>query len=812
MPLHALSASGQDARWAFRMIRRRPMISLVIVLSIGIAIGATTGAFSVVNAFLLRSWNADGMDRIVRLRENYARPGRPADIRGFTLANLGPWRRENTVFEGIAAGTGSGATLVDGDRTARVAAGVVTANFFSVLGFRPILGRTFTEQEDAPDRRDAIVLGYSLWQSAFGGDSGVLGRSVMLNGRPRVIVGVMARGIKHPYQAELWVPIGYREDAGTNAQVYAAARLKRGVTVDRANDELDAMAARLHEANPAAGTPTGAQVTLLRPEMLGRLNRVSYLLVAAAILVLLIATANVSNLLLAQGMEQHTEVAVRTALGASRWRLARQYIAYSLILSGLGGILGAALTALMVGPLIALSPLYGAGEFDIQPRLDWTTVLFALAVTTFAGLVFGLAPAVNAFRTNAMAAMREAGRTRALSRSSKVWLRGFVVVQVALAVVLIAASGSMLRGLAALRNEPWGFERKGVLGFTASIPGYRFPDRDARLAAVTELLNDIRGMSGVVRAGATTVPPLFAGTESALFNVEGAPAQNERGAHIAHIRAVTPGYFETMGIALVSGRPFDERDNRSAQQVVIISESLARRYWSTVNVAGKRVRLGTVADTAQSLEVVGVVRSLRENADAMFPGPDVLYLPYNQSPAPGQLTVFVKASGDPMATLPGIRTASQRIDRDLAISDVATLDQRFDRFTSTERLTTQLATGLGGIGLFLAAIGIYGLLAFSLDRRLSEFGIRAALGARPFDVRVLIIRDAAVLLGFGLIVGIPLAHAARPLVDARLFATQSFSAVVFTACIVAVAATAAATFMPARRAGRISPMHALHSD
>jgi putative ABC transport system permease protein len=288
-----MNSFRQDVRWSLRTLRKRPAIGIVVILSIGLAIGATTAAFSVVNAFMLRSWNADGMDRVVRVREDFARPGQPADVRGFSPASLGAWRRENTVFEGLAAGTGSSATLVDGGRADRVSAGIVSANFFSVLGFRPILGRTFTAEEDTPDRRDAVVLGYGLWQSRFGGDTTVIGRTIVLNGRNRTIVGVMSRGIKHPYQSDLWVPLGYREDAPTGAQVYAPARLKPGVTLERANAELDAMARRIWEANPAPNVPTGAQVTLLQPEMLGRLDRVLYLLAAAAGLVLLIATANV---------------------------------------------------------------------------------------------------------------------------------------------------------------------------------------------------------------------------------------------------------------------------------------------------------------------------------------------------------------------------------------------------------------------------------------------------------------------------------------------------------------------------------------
>jgi hypothetical protein len=370
------AAFGHDLRWAWRTLRTRPGASVVIVASIGLAIGANTAAFSVTNAFLWRSWGSRATDEVVRVREDYARPGQPPDVRGFTMANFGPWQRANTVFEAMAAGTGTSATLVVDGRPERVAAGVVTANFFDVLGIKPAVGRTFTADEDTPARRDAVLLGDALWRGRFAADPTVVGRTVRLNGRVRTIVGVMPRGLKHPYQSDLWVPLGYREDPTNGSGIYVPARLKPRVTLAQANEEMDAMAARLWQAHPTPNTPSGAQVTWLRPEMLGRLTRVLYALSGTALLVLLIAVANVSNLLLAQGFEQQHEAAVRTALGASRLRLVRQFLTYGVMLAALGGAAGILLTLWGVGPLVALSPLYGAGEFDIEPRLRFGDACF----------------------------------------------------------------------------------------------------------------------------------------------------------------------------------------------------------------------------------------------------------------------------------------------------------------------------------------------------------------------------------------------------------------------------------------------------
>ena len=800
----------RDIHWAFRALRKRPAIAIVVILSIGLAIGATTAAFSVLNAFMLRSWNADGMDRVVRVREDFARPGEAPDVRGFTLANLGTWRRENTVFEGLAAGTGSSGILMEDGRAERVAAGVVTANFFSVLGFRPILGRTFTDEEDTPERRDAVVLGYGLWQARFGGDTGAIGRTISLNGRTRTIVGVMPRGIKHPYQSDLWVPLGYRDGAATGAQVYAPARLKRGVTLERANAELDAMARRLAEANAGPGTPTGAQITLLQPEMLGRLDRVLYLLAAAAALVLLIATANVSNLLLAQGLEQQAEVSVRTALGASRGQLMRQFLTYSLILSAIGGLVGVALTLWTVGPLVALSPVYGAGEFDIQPRLDWPTLAFTLITTVVTGVVFGLVPAIRASQASPMAVLRESSRSRTLSTGSRRWLQGFVVAQVALALVLLIAAGSMARGLLSLTGESWGFERRGALAFELALPGYRYPEAARRVAATDDVLGRLRALPGVTAVGATTVAPLWAGTEATGFNLETGPAPNAQRALLAHRRTVTPGYFDAMRMPLVAGRSFEERDAEGSVPVVIVSQSLAQRYWPGQYPIGKRVKEGPFEAPGQWREVVGVVGTLHENPGSDIPEGDAWYLPHRQDVPMGQLTFVVRSGGSPSELVPQIRAAVSAVDRELAIADASTLDDRFDRFTATERLSTRLTLGLGGIGLFLAAIGIYGLLSFTLGRRLPEFGIRAALGARPSDVRRLIARDALVLLGAGVVIGIGATLVMRPVMDTSMFPGADTDLVVISAAVAGLAlVTVLSSLRPAMKAGRVDPVRAM---
>ncbi len=807
---HPFATLGHDLRWAWRTLQGRVGVTLVVVASIGLAIAANTAAFSVVNAFLWRSWGSRATDEVVRVREDYARQGQAPDVRGFTMANFGPWQRANTVFDAMAAGTGTSATLVVDGRPERVAAGVVTANFFDVLGIRPALGRTFTADEDTPARRDAVLLGDALWRSRFGADPNVVGRVVRLNGRARTIVGVMPRGLKHPYQSDLWVPLGYREDPTNAAGIYVPARLKAGVTLAQANEEMDAMAARLWQAHPAPDTPTGAQVTRLRPEMLGRLTRVLYALSGTALIVLLIAVANVSNLLLAQSLEQQTEAAVRTALGASRARLVRQFLVYGVLLSGIGALIGVVLTFWSVGPLVALSPLYGAGEFDIEPRLDAPTLAFTFAMTMAVGVAFAILPAIGMARARVSDVLHAVGRSGTLSLTSRRWLKGLVVVELALAFVLLVGAVVMGQGLLALHREPWGLDRHDVMTFDVAMSPVRYPERAQQTAFVHDLLERVSSIPGVASAGATSTPPFYAGTEAAAFTIDGIAAP-PRGSFLAHSRAVTPHYFETVGMPLLAGRAFTEADAAGSLPVVIVSQSLAERYWPGQNPIGRRVKRGRLDGPSPWMEVVGVVGNLRENPEEDIPGSDAWYLPYRQLTAGpiSELTYVAKTSRG-VSIIPSVRAAVAESDPDVPIFDALTMEERFERFTATERLSANLTAALGAIGVFLAGVGVYAVLAFSVRRRLPELGIRAALGAQPGDVRRTVLHEAAVLVVVGVGCGATISLFIRPWLDANLFpvAVSESAAVVMAAAGIVLTAMIA-TIVPSLRASRVDPVRAL---
>lgn len=809
-----MEALLQDIRVALRTMRKNRGLTAVIVLSVGLAIGANTAVFSVVNGFLLRSWGADGLDRVVRVRQDFAKPGQGPDIRGFRAADLATWQRENTVFEAMAAGTGGSVILTDHNGAERISAATISWNFFSVLGIQPILGRTFSQEEDQPDRHDAVILGWQIWQSRFAGDRGVIGRVLTLNGRPHTVIGVMPKGLRHPYESDMWVPLGYREDPASTDEYYVPARLKPGISIERANAELSAMAQRIYQARPAPNIPTGANLSALRPEMLGELTRVLYLLSAAAIFVLLIACANISNLLLAQGLSQGTEIAVRTALGASRGRLIRQFLTYSLLLSILGGVLGLVVTLWTVKPLVALSPLYGAGEFDIEPRLDVATLVFTFLISLGVGVGFGMIPALRASRVSLTGSLR--GGRGTMSGGTRRLLGSFVVLEVGLALVLLVGAGLVFRSLRALQHEDRGFDRTNVLTFAVDLPNAVYPDAAGKVRFIRDAVARLGQLPGVTGAGATSVQPLWAGTNVTAFSVEGRMA-SRRGFELTHSRIITPGYLAAMRIPLLKGRDLSDGDNERARPVVLVSQSLADHYWPGGDPIGKRVKRGRGDSAGPWLTVVGVAGSLRENEGADLPGSDAWYLPYAQAiPEEGLedgMTFVLKSHSGVATLLPAAREAIAGINRDLPLFDVRTMEERFAYVTQTERFSERLYGAIGGLGLLLAAIGIYAVLAFMVNQRMPEMGIRAALGADPAKVRLLILHNAMGLAGGGLAAGLAASLFLTRFLGDSLYQVDPRDPLTLGAALLVVAVTAlVSSLVPANRAANVDPVRAIKSE
>ncbi|HSL82043.1 MAG TPA: ABC transporter permease, partial [Thermoanaerobaculia bacterium] len=583
----------QELRLSFRKIWRNPFLSLVVILSLGLAIGAVTAVFSVVNAFLVRPLAIDDLERVVRVRENFAPPGEEPQLRSVSAANYYLWKELDEVFSGVAAGTFRHLTWTGAEEPERIQGAAVTASFFPMLGIEPVLGRTFRPDEDRPGAGGVVLLSHRVWTSRFGGGRDALGRSITLNGEPHTVIGVMPRGLHHPYEADMWVPLGMANDPTATWGYYVPARLAPGVTLERAQEALDREVALLRRDHPHEVPPWTAQLSPLREELVADLDELLWILLAAAGFVLLIACANVANLLLARSMGESVEVAIQTALGASQWRLFRQSLLFSVILALLGGAVGVLLTFWSVDPLVSLAPVYGLGEFDIEPRMDWVTLGFAVLVSCFVGVLFGIIPAMRTRRKRLQTDLREGGRGGGLGVRSRRALSGFVIAQIALAVALLMAAGLMYRSLQRMVSEDRGFDLANVLTFQVSFPESRYPGREERVEFVRRAVERLERLPGVSSAGATTTQPLYPGTWSMAFNVEGRPAENAQGVHVLHTRTVTPGYLETLRVPLLQGRLLDDRDDEDAPPVVVVSRSMAERYWPGQNPIGKRVKRGT---------------------------------------------------------------------------------------------------------------------------------------------------------------------------------------------------------------------------
>ncbi len=804
-----------DLSWSRRVMRRNLGLTAAVVLSLGLALGANTTTFSVVNAFLLRPLAIEDIDRVVRVREDYAAPGEAPDLRSLTAASYGAWREGQRVFTDIAAATDGNLTLTGAGEPQRFPAARVSANFFPLLGMRPLLGRSFTADEDRPGSNRVVILSYDTWTARFGGDPGTVGRTLTLNGQPYTVVGVMPRGIHHPYEADMWVPLAYRRDLNLDEEYYAPARLKPGVTLAQARSEMNALVERLRQAGQQANGPRAANLSPMRGELVGGLDRLLYLLLAAATLVLLIACVNISSLLLAQGSQLGSEVAVRAALGATRGRLARQLLTHSLLLALLGAAAGTLLAAVAMKPLVALSPAYALGEFDIEPRLDLATLGYSLAAGLAVGLLFGLVPALRLSRSGPGGALQEGGRTRTLGAGGRRLLAGLVIAEVALSLVLLTAAGLIVRSFARLQAEPRGFDPRQVLSFAVPFPDFRFHSPAEKAAFAGRALAALRQVPGVAAVGGTSTQPLYTGTNAASFNVQGRPAAEPRGYHLVHHRVVTPGYLESLRVPLVAGRFLDDRDTAGAARVVVVSRSLADRYWPGETAIGKQLRRGRARSTQPWLTVVGVAGTLEETHDEVLGNDDAWYLPAAQATADDleRMTFTLRARGEPLALVPAVRAAIRSVDPDEPVFDVATMEQRFARRTTPERFSTAIYTALGLLGLVLAAVGIYGVLSFTVNQRRREIGIRAAVGAQPAQLCALVLGFGLRLAAAGLALGVAGAWALTRLLASQLHGVSPRDPAALALALGGLALVCLlSSYLPARRAARIDPVRALRTE
>jgi putative ABC transport system permease protein len=796
----------QDLRYGVRTLLKNRSFTAVAVLALALGIGANTAIFSVVNAVLLKPLPYHDPDRIMTVLYERRIPVAPADFLD--------WKEQNQVFENIAAAQYWQPNLTGADRPEQLWALHLTADMFTLLGVKPTLGRTFLPDEDRPGNHHVVVLSHRLWQRRFGGDPAVVGQSITLDGEAFTVIGVMPPDFRFaPFwatRAELWAPLNLAPRAndrrGSSLRVFA--KLKPGVSREQAQAEMAAINQRLEQQYPDSKKGLKLSVDPLHEIVVGNIRPALLILLGAVSFVLLIACANVANLLMARATAWQKEIAIRTALGATRSRVVRQLLTESLLLSLGGGLLGLLLAVWGVPALVALSP-------DNLPRvdaisLDISVLYFTLATSLLTGLVFGLAPAIQSSRLDLNESLKEGGRSSTEGMRRNRIRRLLVVAEVALALVLLIGGGLMIRSFARVQAIDAGFNPHNVLTFVVSLTGSQHSTSQQRLAFFDQLLGRIETLPPVQSASAINHLPLAGDTWQLGYIIEGraAPPPEERRGAV--YRIVRPGYFQTMGTTIITGRDFAEHDTKDAPGVIIINESFARRYWPDGDALGKRI---TVTDgDSNPREIVGVVRDLKQS-DWMADPIEEMYLPHLQSAEPRYMTLVVKSASDPAGLIAAVQSEVWAIDKNLPVSQMMSMEQAISDSVGQQRFNMLLLGIFAGLALTLAAIGIYGVMSYSVTQRRHEIGIRMALGATQGNVLWMVVKQGMTLTAIGVSLGLAGAFLLTRLMSSLLYgisATDPFTFLIIPLLLTGVAL--GACFVPARRATRVDPMVALRYE
>jgi putative ABC transport system permease protein len=807
---------AQDIRYAIRMLLKNPGFTAVAALALALGIGANTAIFSVVNAVMIRPLPYQDASRLVMVWEARRDSDKKQNV--ISPANFLDWQERNTVFADMAAFYDTRLNLTDSGEPEEVAGQYLTLNAFDVLGAQSMLGRTFEPADAEPTRQNSVLLSYGLWQRRFGGDMNIIGKTVKLNAEAFTVIGVLPPDFQLSLgknsltgsRAEIYMPFILTEQQRVRRGRYASAfaRLKPGVIIEQAQAEMSGIAAALEQQYPEFDAKWGVNLVPFREQFAGDIRPALLVLLGAVAFVLLIACANVANLLLARAAARQKEMAIRLAIGASRARLVRQLLIESTVLACIGGAAGLLLALWGVDALVALGPK------ELLPtggaRLNGVVLAFTLVVSLATGLIFGLAPALEASRTNLNDTLKEGGRAMAAAGRSQRVRNLLVIAEVAMALVLLVGAGLLLKSFARLQSVDPGFNPNHLLTARVSLPQAKYQKPEQTLDFFRKAVERVRQIPGVQSASMVNFLPFSGPGAATRFWVANRPEPPPGQFPTTDVRVCERDYFHMMGIPLIKGRTFSEREEATKSDVVIINAAMAREFFPDEDPIGKRIHINMMPNPP-ACEIIGVVGDVKY-AGLDMPARAMAYWPHVELTYPF-MTLVARTDGDPLSYVTALRSEVQALDNDQPIASVYTMEQLLSESVARARFSTTLLTIFAFIALLLAAVGIYGVMSYSVTQRTHEIGIRMALGANNRAVMRMVIGQGMMIAVIGVAAGLAASFALTRLLASLLFGTSATDPATFVAiALVLMGVALGACFIPARRATRVDPMVALRYE